>query len=675
MSFAALKIRSKIGLVFGLLFIPILLLSWLFIQQSFKDIDFAQKERDGVVYVRGAWSVLTALIAAASEPDLIPAARLKNQTPVAELGRQYAAAMEAGEAAKALNDALTAIGWPDRALTRNEKSDKAVADARALLTKVADGSNLTLDPDLDSYYVMDVATIKLPEALDRAGSLLALAQSQKSQAQLSDDDKAELMIQLGQFSAAAAGAAASLDSAYKGNADGVTRGRLDKPAKSFAQTADRFAAEMKAVAVALRDDATRASVDLKKLAEIHRGASGATEALWQAAAGELDRLLETRIGGFSNRLWSMLGIAGVVVALALILSFFVARQITKPLLDMKAAMSLLAAGDFNIALPGMKRADEIGEITRTLNGLKDNLAEAERLRADQEHQKKRAETERKALMQTLAGDFESAVGAIVDTVSAASGELESYAASLSRNAETTQTLSTTVTAASEEASANVQSMASAAEEMAASVGEIARQAQESSRIASEAVQQASKTDARIAALSQAATRIGDVVQLITAIAEQTNLLALNATIEAARAGDAGRGFAVVASEVKQLASQTAKATEEIGAQVAGMQAATDESVTAIKEIGGTINRISEIAGAIAAAVEKQDAVTREIASSVAQAAEGTSHVASNITEVSRGAEETGSASTQVLSSAHSLARESNRLKLEVGKFLATVRAA
>ena len=211
--------------------------------------------------------------------------------------------------------------------------------------------------------------------------------------------------------------------------------------------------------------------------------------------------------------------------------------------------------------------------------------------------------------------------------------------------------------------------------MTSSVNEIARQVHESSTIAGEAVKQAEKTDERITRLSQAASRIGDVVKLITAIAEQTNLLALNATIEAARAGEAGRGFAVVAQEVKALAAQTAKATDEIGTQISSMQAATQESVGAIKEIGGTIGRISEIASAIAAAVEQQGAATAEISRNVQQAAHGTGQVATNITEVNRGASETGSASSQVLGSAQSLSRESGRLKVEVEKFVNTVRAA
>jgi methyl-accepting chemotaxis protein len=299
----------------------------------------------------------------------------------------------------------------------------------------------------------------------------------------------------------------------------------------------------------------------------------------------------------------------------------------------------------------------------------------ERASEERKVAREQAEAERKTGMQKLADEFEAAVGKIVDKVSTTSMELESAAGSMSKTAETTQELSAAVASASEESSANVQSVAAATDEMATSVTEIGRQVQESSRIADEAVSQAERTDGRIAELSQAAGRIGDVIKLITAIAEQTNLLALNATIEAARAGEAGKGFAVVAQEVKQLASQTAKATDDIRSQIAGMQTATQESVTAIKEIGGTIGKISQIATSVAAAVEEQGASTQEIARNIQQAAEGTSQVTGNITEVTRGASETGSAATQVLQSAQSLSNESNQLKMKVAKFLATVRAA
>jgi methyl-accepting chemotaxis protein len=278
-------------------------------------------------------------------------------------------------------------------------------------------------------------------------------------------------------------------------------------------------------------------------------------------------------------------------------------------------------------------------------------------------------------MNKIASDFEAAVGQIVEAVSSASSQLEASAGTLTTTAERAQQLTTTVAAASEEASINVQSVASATEEMASSITEISRRVQESARMANDAVDQARFTNDRVSELSKAAARIGDVVELINTIAGQTNLLALNATIEAARAGDAGRGFAVVASEVKALAEQTAKATGEIGQQITGIQASTQDSVNAIKEISSTIEKLSEISSAIAAAVEEQGAATQEISRNVQQASMGTQQVSSNITDVHRGASETGSASSQVLAAAQSLSGDSNRLKLEVSKFLNSVRAA
>ncbi len=377
-----------------------------------------------------------------------------------------------------------------------------------------------------------------------------------------------------------------------------------------------------------------------------------------------------------NVQWQM-EIAILSIALAVLgAGFFIGRSISKPLSAMRAAMIELAKGNFAIVLPGLGRADEIGEIAQAVETFKVNAEQKARDEAENRIRQDRAVAElRKADMHKLADAFESAVGEIVDTVSSAATELEASANTLTMTAERSQKLATMVAAASEEASTNVQSVASASEEMTSSVNEISRQVQESSRVANDAVDQAGRTNDRVGALSTAANRIGDVVELINTIAGQTNLLALNATIEAARAGEAGRGFAVVASEVKALAEQTAKATGEIGLQVGSIQAATQDSVSAIKEIGNTIGRMSEISATIAAAVEEQGAATQEISRNIQHAAQGTTQVSSNISDVQRGASETGSASAQVLSAAQSLSSDSNRLKLEVGKFLSSVRAA
>jgi len=350
--------------------------------------------------------------------------------------------------------------------------------------------------------------------------------------------------------------------------------------------------------------------------------------------------------------------------------------IARPMTLLNAALGKMAGGNLDVVIPGASRGDEIGDLAKTVTVIRENAEQKARDETEAKIKEDEvAARKRKAEMIRLADDFEGAVGQIVETVSSASAELESSAGTLTATAERAQELTTMVASASEEASANVQSVASSTEEMASSITEIGRQVQESARMANEAVDQARTTNDRVSELSKAAARIGAVVELINSIAEQTNLLALNATIEAARAGDAGRGFAVVASEVKALAEQTSKATGEIGQQITGIQSATQESVGAIQAISTTIEKLSEISSTIAAAVEEQGAATQEISRSVQQAAKGTQQVSSNITDVQRGAGETGSASSQVLSAAQSLSSDSSRLKREVGKFLGSVRAA
>jgi len=376
----------------------------------------------------------------------------------------------------------------------------------------------------------------------------------------------------------------------------------------------------------------------------------------------------------SVRIWMLIAF-GLAVVVVSGVSFLIGRSVSKALSAMVRAMTSLASGDFAVAIPSLGRKDEVGEMAGAVQVFKTNMIETDRLRAEQLEIEQRQLQQRKADMNKLADAFEGAVGEIVELVSSAATELEASANTLTKTAERSQELATVVATASEEASTNVQSVASASEELTTSVNEISRQVQESSRVANEAVDQAQKTNGRVGELSKAAARIGDVVELINTIAGQTNLLALNATIEAARAGEAGRGFAVVASEVKALAEQTAKATGEISQQISGIQAATQDSVGAIKEIGDTIGRMSEISSTIAAAVEEQGAATQEISRNIQHAAQGTSQVSSNITNVQRGASETGSASAQVHSAARSLSSESNRLKLEVDKFLNSVRAA
>jgi methyl-accepting chemotaxis protein len=389
-------------------------------------------------------------------------------------------------------------------------------------------------------------------------------------------------------------------------------------------------------------------------------------------AVEVENVLTGVIVSASNSMY----ITGGVILFLIAASLFVIRaRIVGPITRIIEVMTRLAEGDNKVAVVGADRGDELGEMAQAVQIFKDNAIEKARLEEEQAATQQRAEQEKREAMYALADRFERQVKDVVDGVSSSATEMQATAQQMSATAEETSRQSANVATASEQATANVQTVAATAEELSASIAEIGRQVLQSARIAQNAVAEAETTNDTVRGLAEAANKIGEVVNLINDIAGQTNLLALNATIEAARAGEAGKGFAVVAQEVKNLANQTAKATEEISTQIGAVQEETNGAVGAIEKIRSIIGEISDIATTISSAVEEQGVSTQEIARNVQQAATGTQDVNANIDNVNRAAAETGSAAGQVLNAAQEMSRQAEGLRGQVDSFLQEVRAA
>ncbi len=437
-----------------------------------------------------------------------------------------------------------------------------------------------------------------------------------------------------------------------------------KSADTILNTTKAYRESFETVTGALREQQDA----LAAMTAAHETVTGLVNAALEEQNAEMNR------GRDVSNLWIAFGTLGALV-IGLVLAVVIGRKISSPIGAMTAVMRRLADNELDVDVPHLGRKDEIGEMAATVQVFKENAEAVQRMEQEQEEQRRLAEEEKRRSMLTLADDFERGVRGVVEAVSSSATEMRASAESMTAVAERVSEQSVAVSAATEESSSNVATAASATEELSSSIAEIGRQVVEASRIASGAVEQAASTNKTVQGLAQAAQRIGEVVALITDIAEQTNLLALNATIEAARAGDAGKGFAVVASEVKNLATQTARATEEIGTQISGIQGATSEAVTAIAAIGKVIGEISEINTGIASAVEEQSAATQEISRNVQQASAGSQEVAENVSTMNADATEAGRSAQEVLRTSTELSAQSETLRADVDRFIANIRSS
>lgn len=559
-----------------------------------------------------------------------------------------------------------------------DANDAAIAsfigDIRGMIAHSGDTSNLILDPDLDSYYLMDVTLLVMPQTLDR---LSVIGSSLYRQMELDLGLTAEEKINAAVISRMLKEAdvdriVADMDTSYK--EDPNFYGVSPTYKKTTEGLLKDYADSNAALSASLSKLSLGQSVSREDLMREWQKSKETAAAFWMQSYDELDALLTVRVNSYKDDQLRVLEISAAGFLISMLAFIFMTRSITRPLASLTEVMGRFAEHDLNVEIPYAGARSEMGRIAAALAVFKHHALETDRLKEEQVRRDAQNIADKKQSMQKLADHFQEQIGAIVDAVTDASNGMGKTAKNLMIIADKTNGQATSVAAASEQASTNVQAVASATEELSASIREISSQVSRSTGVSQQAKTKADISIERVRSLVESADKIGVVVKMISDIAEQTNLLALNATIEAARAGDAGKGFAVVASEVKALAGQTALATEQISEQIKAIQEATTVSAAAIEDIARTIDEMSSISGTVAAAVEEQGAATAEIARNVQQAAMGTQEVASSISHVTESTSETGEASGRVLESANDLSNQSGALRSAVDGFLKMVRS-
>ena len=665
-----LRTRSKIYAICAIFLFPVGYALWSYVSQNQAVIDFAAKEQQGTAYIGGARGVLAAI-----------AGRLgvggQDQDVKAALGRLDAVARSAGDGMDTRTQLaeFTAAAEKLAASVDDEAAVEAAFDkAAALVGRVADDSNLSLDPDLDSYYAQDIVTAKLPTVVGDLIAARGALEAAAGAAQLSTDNRVAILMLAGRLAADGDSIKSDLAGAARGVHGKALGDHLGAPAAALLEGVGRIAKRLDQAGTAESGSGIdRATVD-KEFA----GAFGGALTLWEATSQEVNRLLDGRIGELRFAMRSTLAISAALLAFSFALATFMAGRIAGPLGQLeKLAHVVRESKDYSLR-SGYVSSDEVGRVAKAFDDLMAEIAETRKRRLESEAERERQvadQQQRAKRLAQLTAAFDQEVAGVVQGVSTAASEMQAAARGMTETAERTSQQSSAVASASGSTAAGVQTAASAAEELTTSIKEIGRQVEQSTRIARSAVEEGGKAGGAVKGLAEAGNRIGEVVGLISTIAAQTNLLALNATIEAARAGEAGKGFAVVAAEVKTLATQTGKATEDITAQVTGIQNATAGAVSAIERIAAIIGEVEQISASIASAVEQQAAATQEIARSVQSAAAGTEEVSGTIGSVTEAAGETGTAAKRVLDAATGLFGQARALQGEVERFLAGVKAA
>ena len=660
-----LKIRNKLAVLCSAFLLPIAFLTFLFITQTQKDVSFAAKELEGSGYFNALRHELTAIIAL-SQRSGTTADLERAQRQVlgfdGDKAQSMNAAESAGKAAEAIKSTVSMSS--DAAADAYDAAIDAVTDH---MGKVEDGSNLTLDPDLDSFYTQDFVTVKLPAVASTASRALTASLPLLSSKTPSVEETVTFLTAKGAFAAAMTALDGDMTSGERNNPDGSMKSNLNGSYATLTAAAGEYGKLLDAIA---SSESSRPAVN--QLKSVRQALSATIDGFWTLSLAELDHLLAARISSLNRTMYWSLTLTLAVFLASVGLAWWIAGSIGAPILDMHIVMHRIATGDTAVDVPHTGRQDEIGVMAGDVEYFRRSVIAATDLRIKQQAEAARKEA-RVVQLDALTRNFEGNALDVVRVVASSAVELHSTAQSVNTVALEAGTQSNHVKSTTSHIGTDVQAMATAAEALAASIDEISRQVEQAAGISQTASDEITRTNAMVSNLAGSADKIGEVVALINDIAARTNLLALNATIEAARAGEAGKGFAVVANEVKNLANQTARATDEITAQVNAVQEDTRNAVDAIHRIGGVINQVRDISVSISANVDEQGAATVAIARNAQTVANGSVQIYTEIGDVSEAVSTAAAAATQVLSAADDLAHNADKLQQEVVSFLSSVK--
>ncbi len=665
------------------------------------NIVFAEQEKKGDLYQRPLAEILHGVgklrielaKANAGRADL-SAIKAEVDLVSAEMGKLEQAQKKVGEDLQFTEEGLKSRGrealryetveakWKslsqqavaEPATVKDEALASFIADVRGMIAHSGDTSNLILDPDLDSYYLMDITLLALPQSMDRLSSIGASFLPLLISGDIPADQRTEAAVLARMMSESdVARIAADADVSLKEDANFY--GIVSDYQEVMPKLLEAYSEKNKELIGLLESLAKGEEVSAAGFQTALRESQNTARAFLVRGYDELDNLLNIRIDGYAAQQRDSVFVSTAGILISVFFFLVVVRTITHPLEGLTQIMRRLAANDYGAHVDYTEAKSEIGQIAHSVLIFKENGIKMEAMKAEQTRREQAAAAEKKKFMDHLIQEFQASVGNIAATVASASNKLQGQATNLSEVSRGTSQKAMTVAAASEQTSVNVQVVASSAEELTASIREISVQVNEASRMIAGAVTQIRETDKTVQGLAGSSAKIGEVVELINQIAGQTNLLALNATIEAARAGESGKGFAVVASEVKNLAKQTAKATEDITASIASMQGETNRAVSAIEGIASVIEKISSVSDSIARSISQQTQATQEIARNIHQVSSSTSEVSDNITLVTRDADTAQGGADEVLREADSLLRQSSVLKEEVDQFALQMRAS